>query len=598
MKTWLEERIVPEEDILYCHDYYSEPGVRETAHGIKNGDLSAIKKAARDMAEFVSSSDILVPIPSRTGKATTTLLLAKEISKIRGSKVSDILTGHNRQALYDLKLTGARVTDDFFGYRSVRRPRKGNIVLIDNVYATGATANAAANDFPYAKVLVYAKDSTASPSYKIAEDKKVKTWREASDVYRTRLKNRFTEDKARFIDRLDITDEQKEELKVFFKKHPNFEGKIDWNRKDLSYDDFKELLATEGNTKSSQRKYGLSGQAQIEDLVIGKDYEIVYKVPEEGLVVYYPLNFKASEVLAKPSTPPEGVTGKWCICGRNYSPGTRDQHWKDYTRRGIDFFFWFIENEYIKTKYAVARYPDKQIGFEMFNCNDDSVDDLRGIDYEDVMSICDKYPYLLQDVIERDKRERRLKTQKGPAGGWIFYDKGSYSDGWRYLECAPQDIGFLSAGWWRETEWTEPKYINGTNRYKKDNCTHTYIGDGLRNTELQVQAKEGGHAFGLGHIKLDTYAAKACKNYKFGGFNDWFLPSKQELEAMKSNLYDIDLGNFADGTNIYYWSSSEYTGGDIDDFPERYTWALNFDNDECIGRTSGLRAQVRPIRRF
>ncbi len=26
----------------------------------------------------------------------------------------------------------------------------------------------------------------------------------------------------------------------------------------------------------------------------------------------------------------------------------------------------------------------------------------------------------------------------GPAGGWIFYDKGSYSDGWRYLEAAPQ----------------------------------------------------------------------------------------------------------------------------------------------------------------
>ena len=25
----------------------------------------------------------------------------------------------------------------------------------------------------------------------------------------------------------------------------------------------------------------------------------------------------------------------------------------------------------------------------------------------------------------------------GPAGGYISYDKGSYSDGWRYLEAAP-----------------------------------------------------------------------------------------------------------------------------------------------------------------
>jgi hypothetical protein len=27
----------------------------------------------------------------------------------------------------------------------------------------------------------------------------------------------------------------------------------------------------------------------------------------------------------------------------------------------------------------------------------------------------------------------------GPAGGYVFYDKGEYSDGWRYLECAPED---------------------------------------------------------------------------------------------------------------------------------------------------------------
>ncbi len=27
----------------------------------------------------------------------------------------------------------------------------------------------------------------------------------------------------------------------------------------------------------------------------------------------------------------------------------------------------------------------------------------------------------------------------GPAGGMIFYDKGSVSDGWRFLEAAPSD---------------------------------------------------------------------------------------------------------------------------------------------------------------
>ncbi|MDR2632603.1 MAG: hypothetical protein LBC51_03150 [Treponema sp.] len=31
----------------------------------------------------------------------------------------------------------------------------------------------------------------------------------------------------------------------------------------------------------------------------------------------------------------------------------------------------------------------------------------------------------------------------GPAGGYVFYDKGTYAEGWRYLECAPEDAGEL-----------------------------------------------------------------------------------------------------------------------------------------------------------
>jgi hypothetical protein len=29
---------------------------------------------------------------------------------------------------------------------------------------------------------------------------------------------------------------------------------------------------------------------------------------------------------------------------------------------------------------------------------------------------------------------------RGPKGGWIFNDKGHYSDGWRYFEAAPYDV--------------------------------------------------------------------------------------------------------------------------------------------------------------
>jgi hypothetical protein len=35
----------------------------------------------------------------------------------------------------------------------------------------------------------------------------------------------------------------------------------------------------------------------------------------------------------------------------------------------------------------------------------------------------------------------------GPGGGWIFYDKGKISNGWRYLEAAPVDMEFAGIEW-------------------------------------------------------------------------------------------------------------------------------------------------------
>jgi hypothetical protein len=51
-------------------------------------------------------------------------------------------------------------------------------------------------------------------------------------------------------------------------------------------------------------------------------------------------------------------------------------------------------------------------------------------------------------------------------------------------------------------------------------------------------------------------AACLCHFLSCGGYNDWFLPSKDELNLMYTNLHcqTPPVGGFTGG---YYWSSSE-----------------------------------------
>ncbi len=52
-----------------------------------------------------------------------------------------------------------------------------------------------------------------------------------------------------------------------------------------------------------------------------------------------------------------------------------------------------------------------------------------------------------------------------------------------------------------------------------------------------------------------NYAAFLCASLGYGGYKDWFLPSKDELNAMFQNLQAAGLGSIG---SDWYWSSSEY----------------------------------------
>ena len=54
------------------------------------------------------------------------------------------------------------------------------------------------------------------------------------------------------------------------------------------------------------------------------------------------------------------------------------------------------------------------------------------------------------------------------------------------------------------------------------------------------------------------YAAKACRDYRGGGFSDWYLPSKQELTVLRKELWALNIGRDifrSSGHNC--WSSTE-----------------------------------------
>ncbi len=151
----------------------------------------------------------------------------------------------------------------------------------------------------------------------------------------------------------------------------------------------------------------------------------------------------------------------------------------------------------------------------------------------------------------------------GPAGGWIFYDKGSYSDGWRYLEAAPvdQSVGIQ----WYNVE------------SKVTGATGTAIGTGKLNTQKIIAVQGNGQ-----------YAAKICTDYRGSGKSDWFLPSKDELNLIYANLYKADVGGFV-STNLY-WSSSE--------FGALLAWCQFFYNGSQYDEGKQFITLVRAIRSF
>ena len=118
--------------------------------------------------------------------------------------------------------------------------------------------------------------------------------------------------------------------------------------------------------------------------------------------------------------------------------------------------------------------------------------------------------------------------------------------------------------------WANVDYQNTT----VTGADGTAIGTGNQNT-IDIVAQNGAG---------DTFAAGVCSNLSEGGYDDWYLPSKDELNKLYTNR--VAIGGFSG----YYFSSSEGGAGNA--------WNQNFSNGV---QNNGLKSdtnRVRAVRAF
>jgi hypothetical protein len=92
-----------------------------------------------------------------------------------------------------------------------------------------------------------------------------------------------------------------------------------------------------------------------------------------------------------------------------------------------------------------------------------------------------------------------------------------------------------------------------------------------------------------------SYAAGLARAYSGGGYDDWFLPSKDELNQMFTNKATINTTASANGgSNFainYFWSSTEYDSNNA--------WVQNFNNGSQYGDDKFYTSfSVRAVRAF
>ncbi|CAB4331263.1 MAG: DUF1566 domain-containing protein [Actinobacteria bacterium] len=269
----------------------------------------------------------------------------------------------------------------------------------------------------------------------------------------------------------------------------------------------------------------------------------------------------------------------WSSGGTDVDDVTNDANVGDPTRDLTDTSFTLSLTSASTVPYTISRTPLA------------SAEDVKRITVETKGG--DAITYALGDI--------------GPGGGIVYYyDEIGFSCGstlllrCHYLEYARDKNWKGANGYEPGIKWAESE-LQGTE--VGSGAQHTSIGSGFANSKAIVDQGNG----------IET-AAGASREYKGGGKEDWYLPSRDELNQLC--IYVQGLGVDANGKcigdgiwlgeehpqggntitkgfedNDYYWNSTELASD-----AGQSLWFINGSTNN--GAAKGAPYHVRPIRSF
>jgi uncharacterized repeat protein (TIGR02543 family) len=184
----------------------------------------------------------------------------------------------------------------------------------------------------------------------------------------------------------------------------------------------------------------------------------------------------------------------------------------------------------------------------------------------------------------------------GPAGGKVFYVKsGAAYPAWKYLEAAPAEADI--------DEWAKGSFDDNGNPNDADLDAIYYVIEGAKGTAIGTgQANTAAILATVLPLpatvdeKWSFPVATYCAAYSGGGKADWFLPSKDELNALyQSKVYP------ASAEIKWYWTSTQCVDGRDDN-----AWTQDFGTREAGFQSEANKRSaygpngcwVRPVRAF